>query len=263
LRAEAIAAGMTPAKLQELIRLIERELPRPWQSSKGRPRALPLARAVVITCMQLRSNSTQMFLGATTGTSQSTISRILTRLTPLIARALEEHVPTLEQAQQAAAGRVLLVDGTLAPCWSYKDQCDLWNGKHNTTGFNIQVIGDLLGNPVYIADPLPGNTADPTAYTLAQLDTIVTCSNGCLADKAYFYLDDLITPRKRAWGGGTLSPRDLKCNAEHSAYRAAIERVMAHLKNWRVLHTDYRRPYATYGDTFNATRALFFHTRTT
>lgn len=261
MQVQASAAGLSPAQLQELTRLIERELQRPWQPTRGRPRALPLGTAVMVTCITLRHNTTQELLAALTGTSQPTISQILTPLTPLVARVLDEHVPTLHRAQQAAAGQVLLVDGTLTPCWSYHDQRQLWNGKHKTTGFNIQLVADLLGNTLYVADPLPGKTADPTAYTLTGIDTIIEHSNGGLADKAYHHTD-LITPRKRAWGGGTLSVRDQECNAEHSAIRAAIERAIAHLKTWRILHTDYRRPYATYHDAFNAARALFFYTRT-
>jgi hypothetical protein len=33
----------------------------------------------------------------------------------------------------ASRGRVVLVDGTLAPCWSYAEHPELWNGKHQTT----------------------------------------------------------------------------------------------------------------------------------
>jgi hypothetical protein len=33
---------------------------------------------------------------------------------------------------------------------------------------------------------------------------------------------------------------------------------VAHFKNWRILHTDYRRPYSTNRDPFDAARALFF-----
>ncbi len=37
-----------------------------------------------------------------------------------------------------------------------------------------------------------------------------------------------------------------------------IERLVAHFKNWKILHTDYRRPYGTYHDAFDAARGLFF-----
>jgi hypothetical protein len=36
---------------------------------------------------------------------------------------------------------------------------------------------------------------------------------------------------------------------------------MAHIKAWRILHTDYRRPYKTYLSSFKAAIGLFFFTR--
>jgi len=67
----------------------------------------------------------------------------------------------------------------------------------------------------------------------------------------------MATPRKTP-PGGELSKRDKANNAEVSALRAPIERLVAHFKSWRMFHTDYRRPYRTYRDAFDATRGLFF-----
>jgi hypothetical protein len=33
---------------------------------------------------------------------------------------------------------------------------------------------------------------------------------------------------------------------------------MAHIKSWRIIHTDYRRPLKTYETSFRATIGLFF-----
>jgi hypothetical protein len=43
-----------------------------------------------------------------------------------------------------------------------------------------------------------------------------------------------------------------------SSFRAPVERLVGHFKNWKIFHTDYRRPYDTYPDAFDAARALFF-----
>jgi hypothetical protein len=40
--------------------------------------------------------------------------------------------------------------------------------------------------------------------------------------------------------------------------RAVIEQVVSHLKNWRVLHTDYRRPLASFPTTISAVAGLHF-----
>ncbi len=67
----------------------------------------------------------------------------------------------------------------------------------------------------------------------------------------------LFTPTKKPqWR--KLNKGEKNANATLSALRAPVERVVSHFKNWRISHTDYRRPYATYRETFDAARALFF-----
>jgi hypothetical protein len=39
---------------------------------------------------------------------------------------------------------------------------------------------------------------------------------------------------------------------------ATIERVIANIKTWRILHTDYRRPRSTFESTLDAVRGLIF-----
>ena len=105
--------------------------------------------------MYLRHNGTQEFLGDLRDISQSTVSRIVTVLIPLVKSVLEEFVPTVEEAIEMVNGRVCLVDGTITPCWSYEDHDELWSRKHGTTGFNAQLICLLNGDAVYVSDPLP------------------------------------------------------------------------------------------------------------
>jgi hypothetical protein len=67
----------------------------------------------------------------------------------------------------------------------------------------------------------------------------------------------MVAPRKTP-PGGELSVGDKKNNAVISGLRAPVERLVAHFKSWRIFHTDYRRPYRTYGDSYDAARGLFF-----
>lgn len=50
---------------------------------------------------------------------QSTISRIITFLTPLADQAIAEFRPTPEEAAEATRGGIELVDSTLSPRWSW------------------------------------------------------------------------------------------------------------------------------------------------
>jgi hypothetical protein len=44
--------------------------------------------------------------------------------------------------------------------------------------------------------------------------------------------------------------------------QAPVEQVIAHFKSWRIFHADYRRPYHTYRDAYDAGRGLFFFSTT-
>jgi hypothetical protein len=67
----------------------------------------------------------------------------------------------------------------------------------------------------------------------------------------------LVTPKKKP-KGGELTLSDKEYNSQISSFRAPVERLVAHFKNWKIFHTDYRRPYSTYHEAFDAARALFF-----
>jgi hypothetical protein len=85
---------MMLSQMQELVRRVRDALPEPWNKKVGRPKSCGLYRAVEIACMYLRQNGTQEFLGDLRDISQSTVSRIVTDLVPIIKTVLEEFVPT-------------------------------------------------------------------------------------------------------------------------------------------------------------------------
>jgi hypothetical protein len=48
-------------------------------------------------------------------------------------------------------------------------------------------------------------------------------------------------------------------NTSVNKTRWMIEQVIANFKTWRILHTDYRRPLATFAKTISAVVALHFY----
>jgi hypothetical protein len=244
------------SQMQELVRRVHDALAAPWNKKVGRPKSCGLYQAVEIACMYIRHNCTQELLGDLRDVSQSTVSRIVTVLTPIVKTVLEQFVPSAQDAIEMVKGRACLVDGTITPCWSYGEHPELWSRKKGTTGFNAQLLSLLDGEPIYISDPLPGKTHDAAAFTETPVAEIVRNSGGAIADKGYQGHIDA-TPRKTP-PGGELSKGDKESNAAISALRAPIERLIAHFKSWRILHTDYRRPYRTYRDAYDAACGLFF-----
>lgn len=251
--------GLTPEQLQDLIAQVAHALGQPWQPATGRRRELDLEDAVFVALVYARHNVTEELLGAFMGVDQATISRIITRLTPVIAQVTAPEIPTEQDATDAVTGKVALVDGTLAPCWSWHGRRDLWAGKHKRTGHNVLLISDLNGRILYVADPLPGNAHDMNALKNTAVQRILKAAGDSIGDKG-FQGSGYYTPIKKPQGG-ELTWLQHDYNNQLSGLRAAVERAVAHLKNWRILHTDYRRPIETWQTSFQAAVGLYFFTQ--
>lgn len=248
--------GLDSDQFDELVARVEELLTEPWNKPKGRKKKLSLRDAVAVTVGYSRQNTIQEVLGERWNVSQETVSATISYLTPLIEEATREFVPTQDEAAEAVAGRVCLLDGSLGPCWSWSGHDELWTRKHGTTGHNFQVITGLTGNVFFISDPVPGSVHDSVAITMTPIASILDHSGGTIADKGYQGCG-YATPRKKPQRG-ELSVGDKRENKNLSRLRAPVERAMAQIKSWRILHTDYRRPLRAYPTSFRATIGLFF-----
>ena len=200
--------GLIFTQMQELVRRVNGALEKPWSKRVGRPKSLGLYKAVEAACMYLRQNAAQEFIGDVRDTSQPTISRYLAILVPLVKSVLEEFVPSAADAIEVVKGRVVLVDGTLTPCWSYEEHQELWNKKHGTTGFNAQLISLLDGTAAWVSDPLPGKTHDAKAFKETGAADILKEAGGGFGDKGY-QGTGLVTPKKKPKGDElTLSDKE-------------------------------------------------------
>ena len=233
------------AEIQQSIPLADR---REW------PPILGLDNSIVITLAYLRRNRVQWELAETYGVSQSTISRAVTAVTPLLSRALARFIPTAEELRP---GRQYIVDGTLLPCWSWASAPGLYSGKHKTTGMNVQVVCTLDGELVWISDPIEGARHD--VFCLDESRALDGLNPGdWTGDKGYVGRD-IITPVKKSSKNEYLLDWQKTFNTAINRTRAVVERVIANLKNWRILHTDYRRPLDTFGTTISAVIGLQFY----
>ena len=66
----------------------------------------------------------------------------------------------------------------------------------------------------------------------------------------------MITPHKKP-PNGELSEAAEEANKSISRIRQVVERTIAHIKSWRILHTDYRRPLHTFEQTITAALSLY------
>jgi len=111
---------------------------------------------------------------------------------------------------------------------------------------------------MYISAPLPGRTHDAEALRQLDLSAVLTSisTGNAIGDKGYQGCK-IINPAKKPQGaelGDNLKANNTIINR----LRATIERVIANIKTWRILHTDYRRPRETFENTLDAVRGLIF-----
>ncbi len=249
-------SGLDSEQLDELEERVAALLESPWDSGTCRPRELTLREAIIVSSGYARQNIIEDVWAEIFDTSQPTISRIITKITPLIEKATAEFRPAAECAKAAARGQTVLVDGFLAPCWSWRGAPDLWSGKHKTTGFNSQVVSDLAGDVIFVSEPVTGHNHDMTALSETETAEVIAAAFSGIGDKGY-QGSGYITPIKKPQCRELLE-WEKAFNADVSRLRAPVERAIAHIKSWRILHTDYRRPLRTYLTSFRAAIGLYF-----
>ena len=234
----------TPKFADLLIRLRE-------EGVEGYPPILGLSGSLRATLMYMRQNIVQAVIGEILGVSQPTVSRAIKALTEAISRTLAVLLLTAEEVPE---GCDYVVDGTLFPCWSWRNHRELWSGKHKATGMNVQILVLPGGRLVWASDPYPGSMHDVAALDASGLLEGIDPS-GWIADKGYIGRG-MITPHKKP-PNGELSETAKEENKSVNKIRQVVERTIAHIKSWRILHTPYRRPLETFEQTITAALALY------
>ena len=243
--------GFTKAAITELCARIEARKLAPGMH--GWPPILGLRNALTVTLTYLRRNRVQAEIAEGYGVSQPTISRAISAITPLLINVLFEYVPT---ADELGYGTCYIVDGTLLPCWTWRAHPELYSGKHKTTGMNVQVACTIDGRLSWISDPVPGSRHDN--HCLGESGALLTLDpRNWIGDKGYVG-NNMITPFKKP-AGGELLDWQKEFNTQVNKIRYVIEQVIANFKTWRIMHTDYRRPLATFSETISAVIALHFY----
>jgi hypothetical protein len=250
-------SGLEPEQLDELESRISNLLEEPWDKGTGRPKELTLREAIVVACGYPRNNITEEVWADIFDVDQGTISNYITFLTPIIDKATEEFRPTAEEAAEATRGAIALVDGTLWPCWSWKEERELWAGKYKKTGHGSLIITNLYGDITFVSEPVSGNRHDMAKLNGSDVESILKQAGGVFGDKGFIGTNYITTPIRKPECRELLQ-WEHEWNNQVSSFRAPVERAVAQLKTWRILFTDYRRPLKTFLSSFRAAIGLYF-----
>lgn len=247
-------------QLDELEYRVEELLDRPWDKGTGRPHQLSLREALVVTCGYLRQNIIEDVWAGIFDVHQGTVSRYITFLTPLVEQATRPERPTPQEAAEATRDLVVLVDGTLWPCWSWEGETALWAGKYHTTGHGSLIVTTLQGKIIYVSDPVTGNRHDMAKLKGSVVESILKSANGVFGNKGLIGTEYIITPFRKPQCRDLLD-WEREWNRQVSSYRAPVEQAMATIKSWRTLFTDYRRPLESFKTSFFAAVGIYFFRR--
>lgn len=231
-----VTTGLDVEQLTELVVRVRVRLGGGYVS-RGRPLALGLFPSVAMVLALLRQNIVQQLAAEMFGVSQSNVSCRFNALGEVIAAVLAEFVPA---PTQIAGNSTVLVEGTLVPTWDWRHRSDLFSGKHHDTGFNLQIGATLGGNLVAVGAPVPGARHDAHAWQASGLAHQLANMDH-LADLGYIGVGEMLTGHKKP-PGGELTDNQKQVNTDLSGIRAAVERAIAHLKNWKILSSRYRGP---------------------
>jgi len=243
--------GLAADQIEELVGRIEQIVE--CRQEQLWPPIVGLCDAVVITLVYVRQNMSQATIGDLFGVSQETVSRVYRGILPLIGEAVCLHLPELIEAIR---NRLVLVDGTDVPTGNRAGQKANYSGKRRRSGLNIQVASDTQGTLLGISVPLPGSMHDRKALTESGWEDLLADAD-VIADPGY-QGTDAVTPRKKP-RGGELSLGDKANNKVISSIRSAVERCIAHVKNWKMLATGYRGRLAELPNVIRIITSLEFY----
>jgi DDE superfamily endonuclease len=211
-----------------------------WQPIPGRRRVPGVYRAVVLTLYLMRRNESPAVAGEPFGCSRSGVSRMTRRLRPLLRPATAELAG---QVRVQATRPAVLVDGFLAPTGERTGVVGMSSGKRHDSGLNVRAVADPAGRLVDTGLPTPGGRHDGTALTESGIADrwaahLQPGGPGMLADLGCRGTGAITGERKPP--GGERADVQRTCNRAINSVRAAVERAIAQLTNWKILDTGWR-----------------------
>ena len=242
--------GLTDDEFDELLAWLREE------GVEGYPPVLGLSGSLTATLMYMRQNIVQAVIGEFLGVSQPTVSRAIKALTGAISRTLAVLLLTAEEVPEDCD---YVVDGTLFPCWDWRDRRDLWSVKRGRAGMNVQILVRLEGGLVWASDPYPGSMHDVAALDASGLLEGMDPS-GWIGDKGYVGRG-MITPHKKPPNGEL----DEKAKEENRSVNRIRQAERAHHRPHQILENPPHRlpptPAHIRADHHRSTRTIFLQDR--
>lgn len=220
----------------------------------GRESKLDGRDQVLLTVIWLRQYPTHEVLAYLFGVSDSTVSRIVQRVLPLLEQSGRDtmRLPDPGRKRRRQWDELLADTPELAVIVDTFEQRvqrpkaaaerDSWySGKKRTHTIKSQVaVDECTGQLVAVADSVKGPVADLTVLKASHLLDALPEGVGCLGDSAYQGIRQLhplgASPRKKPWGKHRpRPPEDVAYNRAFAQRRVVVENIINRLRRFQAL----------------------------
>jgi hypothetical protein len=255
--------GLTVAAFDDLltdllpvcVRATQQRLTRP----NRRHAELCWTNQVLLTVIWLRTYPTSEVLAYLLGVSDSTVSRVLARLVPLLEAAGKDTMPLpdpgrkrrkqLDDLLRDTPALAVVIDTSLQRVQRSKDRAAAdahYSGKKKQHTLKSQVaVDEESGQIVDVADSVPGPTADITVLEQSELLKRLPPGVGGIGDLAYVGIDKLhpkglgASPRRKPRGKDR-PPEDIAAGRAFSRRRIVVEHRIGRIRRYQCLNQTDR-----------------------
>lgn len=277
--------GLSISEFEEIVEAVRERLEegkkKPTRTRKravggGRKPVLEIEEQVVVLLMYYRLYVTQILLGYLFALDDSNVSRLITKLRPILLEVLplparerglfskdepsDKRIAKLDELlAKHPEIKELIIDATEQEIQKPKDKQkrkDNYSGKQKRHTLKTQVAASKCGLVFHKTDALPGKVNDLTVLRGTGLIPEIPDGIELIVDKGYdgaqndFSDTDFYQPYKARRN----KPLDLIqkwLNQIQTKHRIAVEHVLGQLKKFKILAGIYRGSHDTYDDTFS------------
>lgn len=232
----------------------------------GHPYSMPNLKDMLVVClMYYKTYLTQEFVAVIFDIDQSTVSRIVSKISTLIEAAADPELKTiLQKTDTLKKHRVknfvelmdvcpeladLMTDATESPCNRPADndvQKKYYSGKQKMHTIKTQLTINSNKRIVAISETHPGSVHDKQVLDSDETIKKLPQQARHILDKGYVGVDkehpncNILIPFKRKKGQEKLPSLLADINKYLSSHRIAVEHVIGKLKNFRICAYIYR-----------------------
>jgi hypothetical protein len=225
----------------------------------GRHAELCWTNQVLLTVIWLRIYPTNEVLAYLMGVSDSTVSRVLARILPLLeaagkdtmrlpdpGRKRRKQLDDLLRDTPALAVVIDTFEQRVQRCKDHDAADAHYSGKKKQHTLKSQVaVDEETGQIVDVADSVPGPTADITLLEQSALLTRLPSGVGGIGDLAYVGIDKLhpkglgASPRRKPRGKDR-PPEDIAYNRAFARRRIVVEHSIGRMRRYQALNQTDR-----------------------